>query len=127
MNLISLIFTIIGTVATISSLIYAYMTNREKAKREQLIQFELAGIAGNISKIRDNPTWADTQFRNIRDNALDIERNEKINLILKYAHDGSRDVTAAERMLGNLLNQVLSLQYGLFLTEHIKHPDIKGI
>lgn len=116
---------IFSAIITVGSLVYAVMTNREKRKLEKLVKSMLAGIAGNIRGIRENPAWADQQFRNIRERALELERNDDVKAILQHAHDGARDVTAAERMLGDLLGEVLWLQKGLFGTELIYHPNRK--
>jgi hypothetical protein len=124
-SILAIIGLVVGTGISVGSLIYAVKTNREKAKLETLVQTELAYIAGNIQVIRANPQWADRHFQAIRDKVLELEAGEQVQEIIKQAHDGARDVTAAERMLGNLLNEVLALQKGLFGTEEVHHPDYK--
>ncbi len=86
----------------------------------------MASLAGNIEHIRINPSHADTTFSIIQDKALAlVEKNEEIKEILKNAQLGARDVTAAERMLANLLNQVNWIKIGLFKQNKIINPDIR--
>jgi len=54
------------------------------------------------------------------------ESDEK-NKILKALQLGHGDVTAAHRMLSNLLNEVQVTQLGLFKTKEIVHPDEKSL
>jgi hypothetical protein len=61
----------------------------------------------------------------VRDNALQLEQNDRVKDILLHAHEDARDVAAAKRMLGNLLGQVLAIQEGLFDTKMIAHPDLE--
>ena len=106
--------TILGVALTIASLVYAFKTNREKAQLERLIKAKLAGIAGNINAIRPSATWADTHLIHINRHAMNLERGADVSAIIDNAQLGARDATAAARMLDNLLNEVLSLQKGLF-------------
>ncbi len=118
------LFLSIASVALgVAGLVFAYMTNRAKRDLEKLIQAELRGLAGNIEQIRVNPQWADTHLTNIHDLASKMERTEDVNKILQAANWGARDAIAAERMIGNLLNQVLTLQDGMFGTKIVEHYD----
>ena len=120
-----LVLSIVGTALGAAGLVYAVMTNREKANLERLVRSELRGLAGNIWSIRKNPRWADRHFGRIHDIAAKLETNEQVTGILRAAQTGARDAVAAERMLGNLLNEVLCLQEGLFGTKEIEHPNGK--
>ncbi len=121
---INLLLAVIGIVIGIASLVYAVMTNRDKARLEKLVQAELRGLAGNIDEIRANPKWAYEHFKTIQAYALKLEeRSDSVNRIHEAALYGTGDALATERLLGNLLNQVLTLQDGLFGTKVIEHCD----
>jgi len=122
-----LFLTIIGVVLTVGSIMYAVRANIEKQKLEKLIQQSLQGLAGNICSIRANPSWADSHLKYVQKTALTLDRNEETNKILDHIHDAARDCVAAERMLGNLLNEVLTLQMGLFATDKMLHPDMNKL
>lgn len=115
------IVTVIGTVLGSASLVYAHRTNKEKQLRDRQVQKTLAGLAGDIQRVQTNPLWADQHFVAIRDLALQAPQNAQVQDIIRHAFDGARDATAAERMLGNLLNDVLTVQRGLFGSEEIWH------
>jgi len=112
---------IFGTAVTVASLIYAIKTNDEKKKREAQVKETLIGLAGNVVRIQTNLLWADVHFGAIRDIALKGNDMNNIKDIITRAHVGARDAVAAERMLGNLLNQIITIQRSLFGTEEIKH------
>ena len=120
-----IILSIVSVALGAGGLVYAWMTNREKANLERLMRSQLRGLAGNVVNTRKNPGWADCHFRNIQDTALRLDRNDHLNHILEEAQTGARDATAAERMLQNLLNELLSLQDGLFGTKLIEHSNLK--
>ena len=109
----------------VAGLVHAYLRNRAKASLEKLIKAELRGLAGNVENIRVNPGWADNHLGDIHTAAMALETSDLKERILIAAHKGARDATAAERMLGNLLNELLSLQQGLFETKAITHPNVK--
>ena len=113
----------LGVALGIAGIVYAYSTNREKARLENLVKAELRGLAGNIRSIRCNPGWADQHFSSIQERALKLERNEDVEQILKHTQQGARDATAAERLIGNLLTQVVTFQEGMFGTRIIDHID----
>ena len=119
------IYTIVGSVIGVAGLIYAVMTNRAKARTERLIKEELRGLSGNIDKIRDSASWAGGHLLLIHKSALNLDRNDDVNEVLTHAQVGGRDAKAAERLLDNLLNQVLTLRVGMFGTKIIEHPGTR--
>ena len=118
----ALIITVIGVIITTGSLVYAFKTNVEKKKLERLIHGKLKGIAGNIVASERSANLADIHFRKCRNLAIKLAQCNEKDQILIESHDGARDAEAASRMLENLLNEVLSLQDGLFETRDIVHP-----
>jgi hypothetical protein len=116
------VLSILGTALTLASLVYAIKTGREKVRLERLVKAKLAGLAGNINAIRPSAAWADRHLININRHALNLERGPDMSAILDSAQLGARDATAATRMLDNLLNEVLSLQDGLFGERLVTHP-----
>ena len=119
-----LYLTIASVGVGVAGLVYAYMTNRANADLRALVRSSLQGLAGNIDIIHKNPVWADEHFSRIQQRALNLERgNDHVKSILDHAHLGARDFTAAERMLRNLLNEVLTIQEGMFGTRIMTHPD----
>jgi hypothetical protein len=111
----------------IAGMVYAVMTNREKAKIENLIRSELRGLAGNICKIRQSSAWAFWHFNNIQALVLKLSESEEKKEILKLTQLGHGDAAASDRMLTNLLNEVLITQDGLFNTKEIHHPEEKEL
>lgn len=107
-------------------IVYAVFTNREKKKLETFVKANLVSTAGNVEKIRESAQFAWRNFNYIRESATKLPDSEEKNNIIKCGALGTGDAAAADRMMGNLLNEVLSTQEGLFGTTEIKHPDRKG-
>ena len=116
---------LIGICIAIGSVIYAYMVNREKQKLENLIRALLQGFAGNICKILESAEYAWNHFVIIQDNVIGLDESKEKNNVLKSLQLGHGDITAAHRMLHNLLNEVLITQSGLFGTKIINYPQEK--
>lgn len=117
------IITIVSALITIASLVYAIKTNKEKIRFEKLVKDVLAGIAGNVWYARESADKADTNFTRARNETSKSEDSDTKQLILRHIHNGARDAVAAKRMLSNLLNEVMSMQKGMFGNSEIKHPD----
>jgi kynureninase len=119
-----ILLSILGTLITTASLVYAIKTNREKQRFERLVRDKLAGIAGNVWHSQVSADLSDRNFTKARDAAHELEESEKKQKVLKHIHNGARDAVAAKRMLSNLLCEVLSMQKGMFDTEKILHPEM---
>ena len=117
------IITIVSTLITIASLVYAIKTNKEKIRFEKLVKDVLAGITGNVWYARESADKADTNFTRARNETSKLEDSETKQLILRHIHNGARDAVAAKRMLINLLNEVMSMQKGMFGSNEITHPE----
>jgi len=121
------ILAILGIVVSVAfgfaSLVYAWRTNKEKQRLEDLIRAQLRGLAGNIEHIRRNPEWCDHHFNHISNLALQLDHSDTVIKIIRHAHDGARDATAGARMTMNLLNEILTLQEGMFDTRLITYVD----
>lgn len=114
---------IVGTFITTWSFVYAIKTRSEKRKFEILVRDKLAGIAGNVWYSQKSAGLSDKNFTRTRDAAYELEESDKKQNVLKHIHNGARDAVAAKRMLSNLLNEVLSMQKGMFGTDKIAHPE----
>ncbi len=114
--------SVIGAVVGIAGLIYAIMTNHAKASLERLIRAELRGFAGNIDHIRNSAHGANEHLHYIRKFAANLDQGNFVTEIIARAHVGGNDAASAERMLQNLLNQVLTLQEGMFGTREVTSP-----
>jgi hypothetical protein len=101
------------------------MANREKAKLENLVRSKSRGLAGNICKIKQSSGWASWHFNNIQALVLKLPETEKE--ILRLTQLGHGDAAASDRMLTNLLNEILITQHGLFNTKEIHHPEDKEL
>lgn len=124
MDVLNLILGIVATAVTAVSLTYGVKTNRERGRIENLVKAKLASIAGSIELIRKNPHWADKHFKAISESAHEVNQDKLRKDIAEHAQAGARDVTAAERMLRILRNDVLALQKGMFGTEDLDKFDI---
>ncbi len=118
-----IILSIVGTLITTASLVYAIKTNREKQRFERLVRDKLAGIAGNVWYSQKSADLSDKNFTSARDAAYELEESDRKQNVLKHIHNGARDAAAAKRMLYNLLGEVLSVQKGMFGTDTIEHPE----
>ena len=117
------ILTIVGTLITTVSFVYAIKTRSEKRKFEKLVQDKLGVIAGNIWYSKESADKSDNNFRRARNEAHELEESDRKQKVLKHIHNGARDAVAAKRMLSNLLNEVLSMQRSMFGTDKITHPE----
>ncbi len=117
-----ILLSIVATLITTSSLVYAIKTNREKRKFERLVRDKLAGIAGNVWYSQKSADLSDKNFTRARDAAYELEESDRKQNVLKHIHNGARDAVAAKRMLSNLLGEVLSMQKGMFGTDTTAHP-----
>ena len=118
-----ILLSIVATLITTGSLVYAIKTNREKKKFERLVRDKLAGIAGNVWNSQKSADLSDKNFTRARDAAYELEESDRKQNVLKHIHNGARDAVAAKRMLSNLLGEVLSMQKGMFGTDTIEHPE----
>lgn len=118
-----ILLSIVATLITTASLVYAIKTNREKKKFERLVRDKLAGIAGNVWYSQKSADLSDKNFTRARDAAYELEESDRKQNVLKHIHNGARDAVAAKRMLSNLLGEVLSMQKGMFGTDKIAHTE----
>ena len=121
---LSLMGTLVSVGFGVVGLVYARMKSREKADLENLVQANLQRTAGNIDWIRESTSWGHGHLEAIHETALKLDRDEHVEEILRRANLGKADVLAAERMVWNLLNEVLSIQKGLFGPEKYVRPLI---
>ena len=121
------IIGIIGTIIGLVSFVYAIKTNSEKKKLEELIQQSLQGLAGNIISIRDNADRADLILNEAQDTISLLENSDDRVKLQSLLNESSKRCMSTENMLGNLLNEVLTLQMGLFKTDKMLHPDMNKI
>ncbi len=117
------LWAIAGVIITTASLVYAIKTNLEKRRLERFICESLAGVAGGIETIQQNPAWADLHFAEMRDKVAQMSPTEDTKDMLKHIMDGARDVCAATRSLEILLGDVVTIQRGLFGKHEIRRPD----
>lgn len=124
MEVLNLILALLGTGITAASLTYAVKTNRERNRIENLVKAKLSSMAGTVELIRKNPHWADKHFKAISELAQDADQDSLRKDLAEHAQAGARDVTAAERMLRILRNDILSLQKGMFGTMDLDKFDV---
>ncbi len=119
-----ILLSVVATVITTASLVYAIKTNKEKQRFERLVRDKLAGIAGNVWHSQRSADLSDKNFTRARNATYELEESDKKQNILKHIHNGARDAVAAKKMLSNLLGEVLSMQKGMFGTDKIAHPEM---
>ena len=59
--------SIVGTLITTASIVYAIKTNKEKERFEKLVRDKLAGIAGNVLFSKRSADLSDKNFTRARD------------------------------------------------------------
>ena len=118
-----LLLAVAGVVVGLASLVFAIKTQQEKAKFERLVNCELAGIAGSILMIRDNPRLAHSNIDYILQRLEDLEGSPNVKEIVNHLAWAQGDSAATHRLLEVLLNNVLGLQEGLFGTRRVSRYD----
>lgn len=120
----SIVISLIGIV--IGILIAVWQT-KEKQKLQKFTLTNFQGITGNIAKIQQSTNWAMNNFRNARAIAVQLPDSDmKAQLITKIC-DGLGDAVAADRMVINLFNQVITAQNAQFDNSEVSHPDKKDL
>jgi hypothetical protein len=115
--------TIISIVISLAGIGLAIWQFKEKAKLEKFTLANFQGMIGNLAKIQQSTNWAMNNYRNARALAVQLPDSEiKAQLITKIS-DGLGDAVAADRMIINLFNQILTAQQTQFNNREINHPD----
>lgn len=112
--------TIIGLALGVVSLIYAVVTNREKAKLERLFQVELEDVIASIDKVNKNTQLAYSHLDPIRRFLQKLAPSEELAAVLDHMAWLTGDVTAADRLIERMRNDVLALQSGLYDVKFIQ-------
>lgn len=118
------LISVISFVIAVGMAVYTVATNRDRKKWENLSKAMLRNLAGTMELVRTNPRWADGNFKKILKIAVKLADEVPREEICIAALAGARDVTAAERMLRVLRNDVLAMQEGLYGTRDITEFDI---
>ncbi|MFO7656666.1 MAG: hypothetical protein R6W78_06330 [Bacteroidales bacterium] len=122
MNLDMNIWTLITGTASIIGVIIAIFQYVGKRNLSRFLRSTLRGIAGNVCMIQQSANWGENKFRELQKIAIQLPDSKiKNELILKIS-EGQGDSTAADRMITNLLNDLLTSQEGQFGTKIINHP-----
>jgi hypothetical protein len=117
------IWNIITGIATFIAMGIAVNEFIKRRKLEQFTNSSLRGIAGNLAKIKQSTAWAFNNFRVAQSEAVKLTNSENKNELLIKIADGQGDAASADRMIVNLLNEILTLQEGQFGTREITHPE----
>lgn len=80
-------------------------------------------MGGNICKIQQSTRWAFENFRNIQKLAVMLPDSEIKSELVILISNGQGDASASDRMLINLLNELLTVQEAQFQTREIKHTE----
>jgi hypothetical protein len=116
-------FNIIAGIASILGFAFACYQYHEKNKLKLFTKSVIQGIGGNICKIQQSTRWAFQNFRNAQKLLVKLPDSElKQNLVLIVA-DGQGDASASDRMLINLLNELLTVQEAQFGSRDISHTE----
>lgn len=118
---------LVGVVIGIASLAFAFKAQHEKRQFEQLLKSTLVGLAGSIVMIRNNPALAHKNIDYILKRVDVLGANPDLNRIINRLAWAQGDSAATHRLLEVLLNDVLSLQEGLFGTRDAKAPNSAGV
>lgn len=116
-------FNIATGIASILSLLFACYQFYERKKLELFTKSVLQGTGGNVCKIQQSTRWAFENIRNAQKIITKLPESElKENLTILLS-DSQGDASASDRMLINLLNELLTLQEAQFHTRDIKHTE----
>jgi hypothetical protein len=107
--------TIIGFLVGIVSLVYAVITNREKAKLEKVIKMRLLNIEESVEDLEKNTALAHTNIDTARQSINDLKHSKGMKEILDRIVWAEADITAAHRLSKRLKRDIESLDDGLFL------------
>jgi hypothetical protein len=120
--------TIISFLVGVLSLIYAVITNREKAKLEKVVKMRLLNISESIRDVENNAALAHTHIDAIRRFLNDLKHTKGLKNILDRIAWAEADITTAHRMSKRLKCDVDSLQQGLFIEVNISsNEELKNI
>jgi hypothetical protein len=114
-----LFLSLFGLVLTVASIIYAFITNREKNKLQSLVKIRLEDMIKSIEAVRGNTKLAHTHIDHIRKFMNGLRRSDELKTMLDRVAWAEADITAAHRMLKRLRQDVASLQNGLFAVQEI--------
>jgi hypothetical protein len=115
----SLALTIISLLVGMLSLVYAVITNREKAKLEKIIQSRLLNVAESVEDAKNNTKLAHGHIDEIRRFLNGLKHSKEMNTTLDRVAWAEADITAAHRMLKRLKCDVDSLQEELLVAGKI--------
>jgi hypothetical protein len=114
---------LIGSAASIITIPVAIYQIKQNARLKDITKSNYKCWAGNTRHIMQSAQWSYDKFTKIIDSANQINDVEQRTIITKLAAQGHGDSAAADRMLKNHLNELLSAQEGLFNTKIISHPE----
>lgn len=117
---------IIGIAVSVSfsvvSLVYARATNREKERLEKYTRTHLDALVETIERTEKSAAWAHHHLESIHGEALNLDRSEGVNNILKFASFGKADSLSAERSIKDLLTQARAVREGWFgVPKNVQH------
>jgi len=115
------IITIVSLFVGVLSLVYAVITNREKAKLEAVVENILLNISSNVQDIVDNAALAYIHIDATRRYLNALKHSRETKTILDRTAYALADITATHRMSKRLKTEVDSLREGLFLGENKSH------
>lgn len=116
-------FNIIAGLASILGFAFACYQYHEKNKLEIFTKSVIQGIGGNICKIQQSTRWAFENFRNTQKLIVQLPESELKDKLVVMVSDGQGDASASDRMLINLLNELLTVQEAQFGTRVISHTE----
>lgn len=120
---IEMLLSVISVMIGVLGIFYAWFSNREKHKLENMIRINLSGMAGDVIKIRQSAQWAWDNFQGVRELASQLPGSDIKEQVINKSQLGTGDAAAVERMLSILLNQVLNAQEGICGTTEVRQPD----
>lgn len=82
----NLALTIISLLVGVLSLVYATITNREKAKLEKVIQARLLNISESVGDAKNNTKLAHGHIDEIRRFLNDLKHSKEMNPTLDRVH-----------------------------------------
>ena len=116
---------ITGLALGVLSLIYAVVTNREKAKLERLIEVRLQDVVASIDKVNKNTQLAYSHLDPVRRFLQKLAPSDELATVLDQMTWLHGDVTAADRLIERMRNDVTALQSGLYGTKSV-HQEQKS-
>lgn len=121
--MIEITWELVEHTAAIVGLVTAYWQYSEKRKIKRYTKTTLQRLAGNAAKIQQSTDWAYNNCRDAINGIAELPESPLKPELIRFIANAEGDAKAADRLIINLFNEILSDQEAQFGSREIKHPE----